>query len=117
MSPGVDKLSPGGDAMRSSRFGLAWLVTALVIASLPGLVALARAKAVRLEIHPVQTITLPTEKFLTGTKEGNPATISGALRIPTLWTDRLSSVSRFSWPAGGGGDAVSVARDMTDCGY
>ncbi len=102
--------------MRSSRFGLAWLVTALVIASLPGLVALARAQAVRLEIHPVQTITLTTEKFLTGTKEGNPATISGELRIPTLGTDRLPAVILVHGAAGVGGNVDRWAQELNQIG-
>jgi len=102
--------------MRSSRFGLAWLVTALVIASLPGLVALARAQAVRLEIHPVPTITLTTEKFLTGTKEGNPATISGELRIPTLGTDRLPAVILVHGSGGVGGNTDRWAQELNQIG-
>jgi len=77
---------------------------------------LARAQAVRLEIHPVQTITLTTEKFLTGTREGKPATISGELRIPTLGTDRLPTVILVHGSGGVGGNVARWAQELNQSG-
>jgi hypothetical protein len=36
----------------------------------------------RFEIRPVETITLSTQQFLTGDKNGKPAILAGELRIP-----------------------------------
>src|SRR5713101_47468 len=75
----------GGQAMRF-----------MVIVVLIGLAALAAtpaaAQTMRLELYPVQTVTLTGEQFLTGAKDGKPATVSGELRIPRLGTDRLPAV-------------------------
>src|SRR5215510_13678521 len=35
----------------------------------------------RVELHQIQTLTLPDEKFLTGDSSGQAVTISGAFRI------------------------------------
>src|SRR5215510_1534510 len=43
----------------------------------------------RVEVRPVETITLSTQQFLTGDKNGKPATLAGELRIPRPGTDRL----------------------------
>lgn len=99
--------------MRSFRIGAACLGTALMIASLA---TLARAQAVRLEIVPIHTITLTTEKFLTGTKEGTPATISGELRIPTLGTDRLPAVILVHGSGGVGGNVDRWAQELNQMG-
>ena len=41
----------------------------------------------RLEMRPVETITLSTQQFLTGDKNGKPAVLAGELRIPKPGTD------------------------------
>jgi dienelactone hydrolase len=46
----------------------------------------------RLEIRPVETITLSTQQFLTGDKNGKPAILAGELRIPKPGTDKLATV-------------------------
>jgi hypothetical protein len=43
----------------------------------------------RVEVRPIETITLSTQQFLTGDKNGKPATLAGELRIPRPGTDRL----------------------------
>jgi dienelactone hydrolase len=48
--------------------------------------------AVRLEMHPVQTVTLTHQEFLTGNLNGKPVVLAGELRIPTPGTDRLPAV-------------------------
>jgi hypothetical protein len=46
----------------------------------------------RVEVRPVETITLSTQQFLIGDKNGKPATLAGELRIPRPGTDRLPAV-------------------------
>jgi len=46
----------------------------------------------RVEVRPVETITLSTQQFLVGDKNGKPATLAGELRIPRPGTDRLPAV-------------------------
>src|SRR2546425_5874193 len=50
------------------------------------------AQVVRIELHPIQTLTLPDEQVLTGAHDGKPATIAGELRIPRVSADRLPAV-------------------------
>lgn len=42
----------------------------------------AKPSAVRWEVHPIATLTLTDHEFLTGSKNGKPATIAGELRFP-----------------------------------
>jgi len=46
----------------------------------------------RVEVRSVETITLSTQQFLIGDKNGKPATLAGELRIPRPGTDRLPAV-------------------------
>jgi len=46
----------------------------------------------RLEIRPVETITLNTQQVLTGDKNGKSAVLAGELRIPKPGTNRLPAV-------------------------
>jgi dienelactone hydrolase len=46
----------------------------------------------RIEMHPVQTITVTNQQFLTGDPAGKPAVVAGELRIPKGGTDRLPAV-------------------------
>jgi dienelactone hydrolase len=46
----------------------------------------------RIEIRPVETITLSTQQFLTGDKNGKPAILAGELRIPKPGSDKLPAV-------------------------
>ncbi len=50
------------------------------------------AQAGRMEITPVQTLTLSAQQFLTGSQEGKPALISGELRLPLTGNGRLPAV-------------------------
>lgn len=47
---------------------------------------------VRIEIHPVQTVTLTSQQILTGDFGGKLATLAGELRIPKAGTDRLPAI-------------------------
>jgi len=50
------------------------------------------AQLVRIEVHPVASMTISDQDFLIGRKEGKAVTIAGELRIPRPGTDRLPAV-------------------------
>ncbi len=58
---------------------------------LTGASALGQSVA-RLEMHPVQTVTLKNQQFLTGDLNGTPAVLAGELRIPRPGTEKLPAV-------------------------
>jgi dienelactone hydrolase len=47
---------------------------------------------IRIEVHPVQTVTLTDEQFLTGSTQAAPVVIAGELRMPRPGMDRLPAV-------------------------
>jgi hypothetical protein len=61
----------------------------LLIAALPGA---AHAQAARMEIIPVESLTLTDQEFLTGREDGKPVTIAGELRLPRAGTERFPLV-------------------------
>ncbi|HEV8439299.1 MAG TPA: dienelactone hydrolase family protein [Methylomirabilota bacterium] len=50
------------------------------------------AQVVRIEVHPIQTMTLTDHQFLTGARDGKPTIIAGELRLPRSGSDRLPAV-------------------------
>ncbi len=59
-----------------------------LIAFMPGMT---RAQT-RIEMRPVESVTLTAQQFLTGDKNGKPVTLAGELRIPKPGTDRLPAL-------------------------
>jgi predicted ATPase len=45
-----------------------------------------------IQIYPSQTITVTSEQFLTGSKDGKPAVVAGELRVPNTRADRVPAV-------------------------
>jgi dienelactone hydrolase len=60
----------------------------------------------RLEMRPVETVTLSTQQLLMGDRNGKPAVLAGELRIPKPGTDKLPAVILIH---GAGG--ISAAHD------
>src|SRR2546429_10024607 len=73
-------------AMSSSFSVSAGVVVGLLFASGPSY------GQMRLEVRPVETVTLSTQQFLTGDKNGKPAILAGELRIPKPGNDKLPAV-------------------------
>src|SRR5258705_10769157 len=72
---------------------------AIIMAALSG----GRADAqnvTRIEIQPIQTVTLKTQQILTGDAKGTPATLAFELRIPKPGSDRLPAVILIHGAAG-----------------
>lgn len=60
----------------------------------------------RLEMRPVETVTLSTQQLLMGDRNGKPVVLAGELRIPKPGTDKLPAVILIH---GAGG--ISAAHD------
>jgi dienelactone hydrolase len=63
-------------------------VSALMLTGAPAL----GQNVARLEMHPVPTVTLKNQQFLTGDLNGTPAVLAGELRIPRPGTEKLPAV-------------------------
>ena len=78
--------------------------------------AIAERLVSRIELHPLQTMTLTSAQFLNGDKQGPPATIAGELRIPLGVEGRIPAVVLVH---GAGGITVNIdpwARELNDIG-
>ena len=70
----------------------------------------------RMELRTVDSVTLTTAKFLTGDKNGKPASLAGELRIPRLGTDRLPVVILVHGSGGLSAAADRWAQDLNTVG-
>jgi acetyl esterase/lipase len=64
----------------------------------------------RIEVQPIQTVTLNTAQILTGDMKGVPATLAGELRIPKPGSDRLPAVILIHGSGGVGGNVDTWPR-------
>ena len=74
------------------------------------------AQVARTEVHPIQTMTLTDQQFLTGAKDGKPTTIAGVLRIPRPGTDRLPAVILVHGSGGIGGNVDYWQQQLNSLG-
>ncbi len=70
----------------------------------------------RIEIQPIQTVTLNTAQILTGDMKGAPATLAGELRIPKPGSDRLPAVILIHGSGGVGGNVDAWAKEINSLG-
>src|SRR5215468_6936256 len=70
----------------------------------------------RIELQPIQTVTLKTQQILTGDTDGAPATLAGELRIPKPGSDRLPAVILIHGSGGVGGNVDAWAKDINSLG-
>lgn len=61
----------------------------------------------RIEIHPIESVTLTSQQVLLGDKNGRPALLAGELRLPTAATGKLPAVILVH---GSGGLSTGYAR-------
>jgi len=71
---------------------------------------------VRPEIHPVETVTLSTQEFLLGEKNGSPTLVAGELRIPLAATGRLPAVILIHGSGGLGEYVERWAQEFNSVG-
>jgi predicted esterase len=74
--------------MKSLSVSYGGIALGLLIASVSG----PSHAQVRFEVRPVESMTLSSQQFLTGDKNGKPVTLAGELRIPKPGTDKLAAV-------------------------
>src|SRR5258705_12378514 len=70
----------------------------------------------RIELQPIQTVTLKTQQILTGDTKGAPATLAGELRIPKRGSDRLPAVILIHGSGGVGGNVDAWAKEINSLG-
>ena len=70
----------------------------------------------RIEIQPIQTVTLNTAQILTGDMKGVPATLAGELRIPKPGSDRLPAVILIHGSGGVGSNVDAWAKEINSLG-
>ena len=70
----------------------------------------------RIELQPIQTVTLKIQQILTGETKGTPATLAGELRIPKPGSDRLPAVILIHGSGGVGGNVDAWAREINALG-
>ncbi len=69
----------------------------------------------RLEIHPIDTVTLTNRQFLTGAKDGRSARIGGILQLPVA-SEKLPAVVLIHGSDGVGSRENGWAQELTDIG-
>lgn len=86
----------------------------LAVSAMP-MAKLAAAQTARIEIHSFETLTLTDQQFLTGSKDGKPAHISGELRLPS-GTDRFPAVVLIHSCGGVGANVDRWAQELNGMG-
>jgi dienelactone hydrolase len=89
------------------------MIFALAAALLP---ALAPAQIARVEVYPVQSVTMSDQDFLNGRKDGRPVMLAGQLRIPRPGTDRLPAVLLLHGSGGVGTNVVDWEEQLNSIG-
>ena len=100
--------------MANMSASFAMTIAAIVIA-FSGAHAEAQSVA-RIEVQPIQTVTLNTAQILTGDMKGAPATLAGELRIPKPGSDRLPAVILIHGSGGVGGNVDAWAKEINSLG-
>jgi dienelactone hydrolase len=96
----------------SFSMSLAGTVLVVLLASMPE----PTYAQMRFEMRPVETITLSTQQFLTGDKNGRPAILAGELRIPKPGAEKLSAVILVHDAAGIGPKLERWAQELNSIG-
>lgn len=78
--------------------------------------AVGTACAQSVELIPFETITVTTQQFLTGGKDGKPAIIAGELRIPKSASEKVSAVILMEGAGGIGSNIEQWVETLNDIG-
>ena len=74
------------------------------------------AEVSRIELLPLQTVTLTEEQFLTGSRDGRPVTIAVELRLPSTAAARVPAVILLHGSGGANTRDDRWSRDLNDLG-
>jgi dienelactone hydrolase len=72
--------------------------------------------AARMELRPIETLTITDQQFLTGDKNGKPVSIAGALRLPQGSSGRVPAVVLLHGSGGVNGGHELWARQFNEMG-
>jgi dienelactone hydrolase len=89
------------------------LISATVVALLP---AVCPAQIARVEVHPIQSVTMTDQDFLNGRKDGQPVMLAGQLRIPRPGADKLPAVVLLHGSGGVGANVVDWEQELNSLG-
>src|SRR2546421_5006080 len=78
---------------------------------------LCQAQIVRVEVHPIPSVTMSDQDFLNGRKDGKPVILAGQLRIPRPGTDRLPAVVLLHGSGGVGGNLLDWESELNSLGF
>lgn len=94
------------------------ILAVLFTAPLPALTAETGSRQIagRIELHPIPTLTLSDQQFLTGDSNGKPVTVSGALRLPP-GTGRVPVVVLMHGSGGVGPNVDMWAKEFAEFGF
>jgi dienelactone hydrolase len=89
------------------------MIFASAVALLP---AMGSAQIARVEVHPIQSVTMSDQDFLNGRKDGRPVMLAGQLRIPRPGTDRLPAVVLLHGSGGVGTNVIDWEEQLNSIG-
>ena len=92
------------------------IVHAISTAAIAVAPALGLAQIVRVEVHPVQSVTMSDQDFLNGRKDAKRVTLAGQLKIPRAGSERLPAVVLLHGSGGVGGNVVDWENDFNQMG-
>jgi dienelactone hydrolase len=104
----------GEDRMANMSMPFAMTIAAITIALSAGHAG--AQNVARIELPPIQTVTLKTRQILTGDTKGAPATLAGELRIPKPGSDRLPAVVLIHGSGGVGSNVDAWAKEINSLG-
>ncbi len=84
----------------------------LIVAGMQG----RAADVSRIELLPLQTVTVTEEQFLTGSRDGRPVTIAAELRLPSTAAARVPAVILLHGSGGANTRDDRWSRDLNDLG-
>ena len=92
------------------------IVRALSTAAIVVAPVVSLAQIARMEVYPVQSVTMSDQDFLNGRKDAKPVTLGGQLKIPRAGNDRLPAVVLLHGSGGVGGNVVDWENDFNQMG-
>jgi dienelactone hydrolase len=92
------------------------IACAISIAAMAVVPAVCPAQIVRVEVHPIQSVTMSDQDFLNGRKDGKPVMLAGQLRIARPGTDRLPAVVLLHGSGGVGANLLDWENELNSAG-
>jgi dienelactone hydrolase len=92
------------------------ILQAISTAAMAVVPVLCQAQIVRVEVHPIQSVTMSDQDFLNGRKDGKPVMLAGQLRIPRPGTDRLPAVVLLHGSGGVGASLLDWENELSSMG-